>query len=187
MKLTSNQAGFTLPELIIAVTLLAILAGFTVQGWSTLVHNSRHRTLLNDYQSLFAYARWTAASSNQLITVCPLSTQNRCGDNWAAPVTVFVDENNDKRPDDDDSVLRVFQAELGRFSIHSRTGGRGYFQFNERGMTHGAMGGLVLCAPTPTLGTMTYMAVNIAGRFRAEHDDNADGVIRLRWGATIRC
>ncbi|AXS84465.1 prepilin-type N-terminal cleavage/methylation domain-containing protein [Marinobacter sp. Arc7-DN-1] len=186
MSTAKSPAGFTLPELVITVAVLAIATGFAVQSFGGWIERSNHRTLIEHYHSIFAFARWSAASQRQLITVCPLSSQNKCIDDWQNTISVFVDSDNNKQPDED-TVIREFTPDFGGFRIRSRTAGRGYFQFNPRGMAHGAMGSLILCPSNPASGNMSYMAVNIAGRFRAEHDKDADGMIKLSWGAKVFC
>ena len=186
MQISMRQGGFSLIELAIVLTILAITTSFAFQGWNIWVHKAQHRAIVEKYHGLFAFARWSAASQRKLVTACPLSDKQVCVDNWALPVTVFIDENNDKQPDNG-QILRQLPPELYSFTLRSRTGGRGYFQFNDEGMAHGALGSLVLC-PTDTLsGAMTYMPVNMAGRFRVEYDKDADGIIKLRWGVTIKC
>lgn len=186
MPIQKRQAGFSLLELVITIVILAIVAGFTSQSWGWWISKARHRAILENYYTLFAYARWSAASHRTLVTVCPLSAKNRCVDDWQKPVSVFLDSNNDKIPDGG-QILKQLTADLGTYTLRSRTAGRGYFQFNSEGMTHGAMGSLVLCPSDVAEGTMSYMPVNIAGRFRTEQDEDADGSIKLPWGAKISC
>ncbi|TNE75921.1 MAG: prepilin-type N-terminal cleavage/methylation domain-containing protein [Gammaproteobacteria bacterium] len=186
MLTNKHQAGFTLLELIITIIILSIATGMTSQAWGWWAAKSRQRAILENYHSLFSFARWNAASSHTLVTVCPLSAASQCVDDWQQPVSVFIDVNNDKSPDGG-SVLRQMNANLGSFTLRSRTAGRGYFQFNAKGMTHGAMGSLVLCPRDPASGTMTYMPINIAGRFRVEYDKDGDGIMKLPWGAKISC
>ena len=186
MPRQKHQAGFSLLELVITIVILSIAAGFTSQAWGWWVNKTRHRAILENYYTLFAFARWSAASHRSLVTVCPLSDKNRCVDDWQQPVSVFLDSDNDKTPDGD-QVLRQLTADLGNYTLKSRTAGRGYFQFNSKGMTHGAMGSLVLCPLDPKKGVMSYMPVNIAGRFRVEHDEDGDGIIRLAWGSKLNC
>jgi type IV fimbrial biogenesis protein FimT len=186
MHIAKSPAGFTLPELVITIAVLAIATGFAAQSFGRWAERSKHRTLIEHYYSVFAFARWSAASQRQLVTVCPLSSQNVCVDNWQKTISVFADSDNDKQPDGG-NVIREFPSDLGKFRIRSRTAGRGYFQFNPEGMTHGAMGSLILCPSVPTNGNMSYMAINIAGRFRAEHDEDADGMIKLSWGTKVFC
>lgn len=186
MHAPKRVAGYTLPELVITVSILAIATSFATQSWSSFVSNSRHRAILENYHTLFAFARWTAASKKTIVTACPLSPARRCVDDWALPISIFIDENKDRTPDND-VVLRQVEVDLTSFTLHSRTAGRGYFRFNEKGMSEGAMGSLVLCPDDTSQGTMTYMPVNIAGRFRVEYDHDHDGKIRLAWGATLSC
>lgn len=186
MPLQKREAGFSLLELIITIVILSIAAGFTSQAWGWWISKTRHRVILENYHTLFAYARWTAASQNTLVTVCPLSIKNLCIDDWEQPVSVFLDSDNDKAPDGG-QILKQISVDLGNYNLRSRTAGRGYFQFNNRGMTHGAMGSLILCPQNLKNGVMSYMPVNIAGRFRAEHDEDRDGIIRLPWGTKLSC
>ncbi|MEE2762074.1 MAG: GspH/FimT family pseudopilin [Pseudomonadota bacterium] len=186
MHAPKKLAGYTLPELVITVSILAIATGFATQTWTTFVGNSRHRVILENYHALFAFARWTAASRRATITACPLSSERQCVDDWSRPVAVFLDENKDRKPDND-LILRQVQVDLTSFTLRSRTAGRGYFRFNEKGMSEGSMGSLVLCPEDTSQGTMTYMPVNIAGRFRVEYDHDRDGIIRLPWGTKLSC
>ncbi|MCM0610995.1 GspH/FimT family pseudopilin [Marinobacter sediminum] len=186
MHVSKSVAGYTLPELIITIAILAIVTGFATQSWNTWVGKARHRAILENYHTLFAFARWTAASQRSIVTACPLSATNECVDDWQKPVSVFIDNNKDRKPDDD-VILRQVKVDLTSYSLRSRTASRGYFRFNASGMSEGAMGSLVLCPQDTTQGTMTYMPVNIAGRFRVEYDTDGDGIMRLPWGAKISC
>ncbi|WP_203301815.1 GspH/FimT family pseudopilin [Marinobacter sediminum] len=185
-KVKDSLGGFTLPELIITTAILAIILGIATPSWQRWTENSAQRTLINEYHTLFSFARWSAASHRRLVTVCPLSTQNRCVDDWQRPISVFFDSNNDKQPDDN-RILRKVALKSALFNTTSRTGGKGYFQFNPNGMIHGATGSLILC-PSRTEGTrMSYMAINKGGRFRVEHDNDEDRIIKLPWGPMITC
>lgn len=187
MKNSTAYTGFTLVELLLALTILTLVSTFALSQWSSWVNDVRHRTQINAYAELFNYARWMAASRRQRVTLCPLDTNHRCQDDWNRPVSVFPDQDNNKEPDDN-QVWRVFPAPIEAFSVRSRTGGRGYLQFSATGMVYGASGGLVLC-PAPGIegGKMSYMAVNRGGRFRSEHDEDGDRHLRLSWGADIYC
>ncbi|MFC0702775.1 type IV fimbrial biogenesis protein FimT [Marinobacter persicus] len=186
MKSAKMLAGFTLVELITTIAVLMIVSSIAYQGWNAWIERHRHQTILQEYNTLFSFARWSAASKRSLVTVCPLSDQGICVDDWKRPVSVFIDRNNDKTPDSGE-ILRQLDAIQKPYHIISRTAGRGYFQFNERGFAHGSLGSLVLCPDSHTNGVMSYMAVNMAGRFRIQSDEDRDRSIKLSWGATVEC
>lgn len=186
MRQQKASTGFTLLELIITVAILSIVLSFATYAWTSFVERGRARSIVENYHSLFAFARWSAASQRTFVTICPLNSNLECTDSWDQAVHVFTDKNNDKKPDDG-KIMRHLAPEHHPFSVRSRTAGRGYFQFNSNGMIHGPTGSLVACPTSNTTGTMMYMAVNKGGRFRVEYDTDRDGEIRLRWGSVIKC
>lgn len=187
MKNSTTLSGFTLVELLITIAIFSLLSTYILNSWSPWINEVRHRTLINSYAEIFNFARWMAASRRHLVTLCPLDQDNRCHDNWNLEVSVFPDRDNDKRPDDD-IVWRVLQPPMAPFSVRSRTGGRGYLQFAETGLVHGASGGLVVCPALDAKGgKMSYIALNRGGRFRSEHDEDDDQHIELSWGTDIYC
>ena len=187
MTARRHQSGVTLLELLIALSIISILTTITLSSWSRLVEQSRHQSIITAYQSGFAYARWVAASERAIVTVCPLSSSGKCTDNWNQRVSIFIDNNNDKKPDDR-AILTTIQKPSERYVVTSRTGGRGYIQFNHLGMIHGAAGGIVVCPATDRPESkISYMALNKGGRFRSVHELSSVGKIKLKWGATITC
>lgn len=184
MRTPDTQRGYTLLEVLIVITLLTMLTSWALNSWSSLVGNSRQRTLINDYHVLFSFARWQAASISGIVTVCPLGANGKCTDDWELPVHVFKDNDRDGQPDD--KILRTMSSPGSTYRIRSRTAGTGYFRFADTGMIHGRTGGVVLC----TVGASTelaYLAVNKGGRFRAEYDRDNDGQIRSASGTAITC
>ncbi len=184
---TRKEFGVTLIELLVALTILSIVSLLTITFWTAFVERNKHRSIVQNYHQLFEYARWMAASSKNLVTVCPLDQDTTCVDDWNLPVSVFPDANNDKQPDAN-RVWRQIAPPETPYSVRSRTANRGYLQFNPTGMIHGASGGLVLCPDHSGPGRkITYIAINKGGRFRSESVDSDIGSIRLKWGALIDC
>jgi len=182
-----TSQGFTLIELVVTLTLIAILAGLASTSWTSLIASTRHKDVVNDTHRMFALARSYAINRRTLTTVCPLSISLKCTDDWSNTVSIFPDENNDKRPDNA-RVYQVFNLAKNHSRLYSRTAGRGYFQLSPNGMSHGTMGSLVACSHSGDGSIeMSYLALNIGGRLRHLHDDDGDGTIKLPWGTTLTC
>lgn len=185
MTPSNSASGFTLLELLIVLVFIAIAGSYTLTSWGSWVDTSRHRNLILSYQDHFAYARWEAVSSKKIVTICPLSTAGICTDDWNREVSVFHDVDRDRKPDGG-NVLRIISSPEG-FKVTSRTGGKGYLRFSPNGMTHGMTGSLVVCSSHARKNQMSYLALNKGGRLRIQHDDDQDRIIKLPWGATLKC
>ncbi len=181
------SAGFTLVELIIALALLVLLAGMASHSWHSQIRSSQHRQMVSNFQQLFAVARSYATDQRGLTTICPLSEAQRCVDDWSLPIAVFMDKNNDKRPDGG-KIHRFFEPVPHHAHVYSRTAGRGYFQLAANGMSHGTLGSLVACSQmVEAPAKISYIALNIGGRVRVLKDEDEDGTIKLPWGPVLRC
>jgi type IV fimbrial biogenesis protein FimT len=83
--------GFTLLELMVTLTVAAILFGIGVPSFVQLVRNSRATTGINDLSTAFAIARSEAVRRGTNVTVCRSSDGATCGANWADGWIAFVD------------------------------------------------------------------------------------------------
>ncbi|MBK1852828.1 MULTISPECIES: GspH/FimT family pseudopilin [unclassified Marinobacter] len=179
--------GFTLIELAITLLLVGLLAGLASNSWTSLISSTRHASTINETHRIFAFARSYAVNKRVLTTICPLSNAMTCTDDWSKPVSVFPDEDNDKRPDGGE-IHRITDLAKDQLDIYSRTAGRGYFQFAPNGMSHGTMGSLIVCSRSEEEPVeISYLAVSIGGRLRHLRDEDHDGVIRLPWGVSLTC
>lgn len=185
MNPPKSASGFTLIELMIVLVLLTIASSYTLNSWGGWVDTSRHRDLILSYQNHFAYARWESVTSGKFVTICPLSATSGCIDDWNQEISIFHDDDRDGKPDGN-GVSRVMSRPEG-FTVTSRTGGKGYLRFSPNGTTHGMAGSLVVCPKNSRNSLMSYLALNKGGRLRVQHDKDKDGVIKLPWGATLKC
>lgn len=83
-SLAPHTTGFTLVELLVSITILAILLGLTLPSFRTTLMNNRVLAQSDALASSLNYARNTALSQNINVLACPASTpgSTTCGANW---------------------------------------------------------------------------------------------------------
>ncbi len=108
----SKHAGFTLIEMIVTVTIMAILATTAVPALTDLVRNARHRSAINDYWHAIFLARSEAIKRNSVVVICKSANGQQChhgNNNWAHGWVVFENRDRDDpaQIDTDEPVLAV--------------------------------------------------------------------------------
>ncbi|MHB8569919.1 MAG: GspH/FimT family pseudopilin [Metallibacterium sp.] len=79
-----NARGFTLLELMVVLIIVAIMLGIAIPDFRTVLLNRRLNGLIENLYNSLNYARSTALSNDEPVTVCPISTagSTTCGTNW---------------------------------------------------------------------------------------------------------
>lgn len=85
-------SGFTLIELMITISIAAILLALAVPSFSALLKNNRLTAQTNSFKGALQYARATALSQNTTIQVCPIGVvgSTACGTSWAVGWMVTI-------------------------------------------------------------------------------------------------
>jgi type IV fimbrial biogenesis protein FimT len=113
--------GFTLIELMIAVTILAILLGMAVPSFNNAVLGGKLSAFSSDLVASTQIARSEAIKRNQVVQVCASSNGTTCGSSggWEAGWIILLSDN---------SVLQRQQALPTEFRI-AQTGGNAPLSF----------------------------------------------------------
>lgn len=169
-------SGFTLIELMVVVSIIAIGAASAV-GMSTMVNKHRLKASQDKLITAISLARSEAIMRGITVSLCATNnTQTACSipaatNNWATGWLIFTDPNNngvlDMAPPAE-QVIRVFPMLQGSLTmLYSRT--RNNLRFRRNGFMVGGMNGTFTFADTglPAGNQTRSVAVNNVGRARA--------------------
>lgn len=91
----ANSAGFTLLEMMLVVTLLAVILGFGLPNFREFIRNSRMTAATNDIVTDFNLARSESVKRRVPVTLCKSQNGTSCDADATAPFRswiVFVDD-----------------------------------------------------------------------------------------------
>lgn len=126
MNSLKRRKGFTLIELMVAISLIAILLTIALPSFRSLIQNNRITAQTNAFVSAHTYARSEAVKRSGRVDVCPRNaTGTGCsGSNWNDGWLVQVHGGD---------VLRVWDAPQDGITIELSTGSAERVSYLNRG------------------------------------------------------
>ncbi|MEZ5562045.1 MAG: GspH/FimT family pseudopilin [Gammaproteobacteria bacterium] len=104
-----TEEGFSLIELMVIVSVLALALGLGIPAFNDMLSNSRMSTAVNDLVGSLHAARGEAITRRASVVLCPANAAgNDCqaGSDLEAGWLVFVDSDDDGSPDAGEPVLQ---------------------------------------------------------------------------------
>lgn len=139
-----RNAGFTLTELLITVTILSLVMAIGVPSMREFIKNDRLVTQINTLVGHLAYARSEAVLRHQPVVVCASDSLNSCSsNNWASGWIIFVDADGNDDFSAGEEMLRQYEGLTGGNTLASTVGS--VVVYDERGFAPDAVGSFTLC------------------------------------------
>lgn len=161
------QQAFTLIELMVTISLLAIITAIALPNLRDFVVGNRLSANVNGFIGVLSYARSEAIVRNQRIIVCAKKNgANGCeaDDDWGRyEIQVFVDEDGSNTRNGDEVPIKTFAA-VDPSGLQ--------FKFKK------VQGPDVIGFQSGGLGTNTY-------RFEINVIDSADTAYEIKYGRTV--
>ena len=175
MRGRPGRVAFTLVELLIVVSVLAILLSLALPAFGRFAASIRLRTEASKLMSAVHLTRSEAIKRNRKVSLCPYNSEvspAACTRDYADGWVVFVNPDRDRELDDDEQELARGPGLPAGFTVSNRKGNRAADELityygdgsSRRNLT------LMVCSSTyPELESWSVV-LNLVGRPRMARD-----------------
>ncbi|MFC3608770.1 GspH/FimT family pseudopilin [Stutzerimonas tarimensis] len=161
---TRPMDGVTLIELVVSLSVLAILLGIAAPAFSNLIDREQANSGSKDLFRALQYARGQAIQRGQTISICGGATACATQGDWRQ-LLIFHDTDGDGTLGEGDEVLRSMSLPKGYHWNWRNFRSQSHMTFLPTGFTHSLNGTFTLCKEGKAL---SRIVVNAAGRSRIE-------------------
>ncbi|MGH8560164.1 MAG: GspH/FimT family pseudopilin [Methylococcales bacterium] len=182
--------GFTLIELIVTLSVVALLLTIGIPGFRELISDNRMTTQYNDFVSALNSTRSEAIKRGMGVTICKRNAAggfcNNPG-NWEDGWIIFTDPDRDGVVDTNanETILGIHEALTGDNTLRASPT-RHRITYNGQGFARGFADTFKLCDSRGAANAKGLVISN-NGRTRRAIDTNGDGIIDNGSGTSITC
>ncbi|MEO8022841.1 GspH/FimT family pseudopilin [Polaromonas sp.] len=163
-----SQTGFTLVELMVVTTLVAVLVMLAVPGFRSFLLKRAVLSAVDAMMTDLRYARSEAIKRSTRVTLCQSASGTNCSGAdgaWVNGWMVFIDANGDGTFDAGEQILRVQQALPSITSIARPAGStRRFFTYQATGWAKSADETLVFVPTGPAPDAERLVCISNQGR-----------------------
>lgn len=180
-----QHKGFTIIELLVALTVIAVIAALATPSFKDSIDRNRTTSTLQDLGSSLKYARSEAVGRSSTVTICASSDQATCTGTWSQGWIVFQDI--DYAGDFDvgtDELLRVHGAIPTGYTL---TFPSTRVTYTSRGFTAGQSGSFVVCNADKADKKARGLILQGTGSLRFSVDTDANNIHEDAAGNDFDC
>lgn len=182
-KISVSQAGLTLLELLIAISIVAILLTTVAPAIQSILITSRITADLNSLSAVAQRARFTAVDEQSNVVMCPTTNYESCVSNWKNATMIFVDENGNGSRDTSEPLITTSDP---LNSVNTIYGISGAITFNEQGGISQAAT-ITLCPKDNNSKYASALILSLYGRIAVAIDSDGDGTKEDLSGTDLSC
>jgi len=138
MKYPHKHSGFTMLELMVVLSILAILLTQALPSPDGWMNDSRLRAGANDLVASMQISRAEAVGRNTAVTLCKANAGGTAcvtSGGWHQGWMVFVDPDRDATVDAGEEVLQVRESLKGKITLYGTSGVDDFITFRASGQT----------------------------------------------------
>lgn len=187
MRFSKITRGFSLFELLVVLTLVAIMIDLVCPSWRHLFNGASSQALLEQLSQTLNFARQEAGLRQTLITVCGSRDQETCSTSWENGFLVFIDPKQEGRVEEPNQILRIVSVGRSVGVLHWRAFPRNQqsCQFLPSGTTNHENGTFWYCDSVGQEPAWA-LALSQSGRLRVIYPDRR-GKVRDDKGLLLPC
>lgn len=170
-----DNSGFSLIELLITLSIVAILALVVTPSFTSQTSKNDAKAVIQRLSGLVRVARNHAIYHQKNTIMCPSHDGQTCSQRWQDGALVFQDNNDNKLPDANESVVR-FNAPLSDKGTLNWTANRNYLTFSGQGLTGSSAGSFIYCPGDNNSKHAHALIISFSGKIRHAQDSNKDGI-----------
>ena len=120
-QIAARAGGFTLIELMITISIVAVIAMIGIPAMGDFILNNRIRSQSGDLMLQLVHARSEAMRTASRVTICP-GTSGGCADStseWESGWVAFIDTNTNAALDTGETIVSISAALDGNNTLRS--------------------------------------------------------------------
>jgi type IV fimbrial biogenesis protein FimT len=185
--MSKKLAGFTLIELMVTLSVLAILLAVAVPSFMSSMETNRISSYLQEASGAVRYTRSEAIKRNQSVTMCASSDQSTCTGNWNQGWIIFVDQDENGVRAASEQLLRVKDGFASGYAMTWSDTSSGFIRFGGQGYTANQQGTFKVCGKEKRPSQARGLVIQNSGSLRFAADMNSDGIPEDDQGNNLTC
>ncbi|WP_086931194.1 GspH/FimT family pseudopilin [Agarilytica rhodophyticola] len=185
MKRYKYNQGLTLAELLICLSIVALLIGVGIPSFSSIQARMQSYVLTSTLARSLAAARDFALSSNSTVTLCGINQQQECVANDFKEISIFIDRDKNAAITDNEHIFLISSLDYsGQLNLRAALR-RHYIRFKKEGSAEQA-GSFIYCHAKYHTAS-SRITVSMSGRSYIGRDLDGDGIVDMTSGSPISC
>lgn len=105
----AQSTGFHLIEVMLVLTLIGVIGTLSTPSLSRFINHNALTSQVNLINSNLQVAKIIAANKFVYVTVCPTTDNQNCAEQWQHSVMTFIDLNNNKKRDNAEEMINLYE------------------------------------------------------------------------------
>lgn len=183
-----KAAGLSLIEILVSVTILALLASSAMPDFSVWRERKEVDGLMRELIGAIDMARAHAVAESVMVTFCRSNDGLSCQGKWSEGSILFTDFNADRAMNGNDRLLFRLEPMKPAGTLEFKSfQNRQFLQMTSRGFANYQNGNFTFCPASKDSRMARQLIISLTGRTRFARDTDGDGIAEDSQGKPLYC